>query len=145
MCVPAVLRIAAVLVALSLGACALAPPATSPRAEAAAPPGAGSRTGGDTIVPGAPADGAARASRVLLERSRAQAAAGSYAAAETSVERALRIAPNDARLWLELAQVKLAAGDTQQAGVMARKALTLAGADTETRARAEKLIDSASR
>jgi Flp pilus assembly protein TadD len=81
------------------------------------------------------------ASAVLLERSRDEREAGSYAAAAASLERALRIDPNNPVLWIELAEVKLAEGDADQAQMMARKALTLAGSDRSISARAERLVD----
>jgi tetratricopeptide (TPR) repeat protein len=90
-------------------------------------------------------EGSRAASNVLLERSRAAREAGSYDAAEASIERALRIAPNDPSLWLELAEIKLATDDTQQATIMARKAVSLAGGDPSISARAERLIDAAGR
>ncbi|HEX7080685.1 MAG TPA: tetratricopeptide repeat protein [Gammaproteobacteria bacterium] len=88
---------------------------------------------------------ATSASMALLEQSRSERAAGSYTAAASSIERALRIDPGNALLWLELGEVKLADGDPQQAQMMARKALTLAGRDAEIAARAERLIDRAAR
>jgi tetratricopeptide (TPR) repeat protein len=81
------------------------------------------------------------ASVVLLERSRDERAAGSYAAAAASIERALRIDPNNPLLWIELAEVKAAEGDDDQAEMMARKALTLAGPDRSIVARADRLVD----
>jgi tetratricopeptide (TPR) repeat protein len=92
-----------------------------------------------------PVDGSRAASNVLLERSRAARAAGRYDAAAASIERALRITPNDPSLWLELAEIKLAAGDSQQAAIMARKAVSLAGGDPSIAARAEPLIAAGSR
>ena len=80
------------------------------------------------------------ASAVLLERSREQSANGAYAAAAASLERALRIDPNNPVLWIELAEVKSAEGDDEQAEMMARKALTLAGSDRSIVARAERLV-----
>jgi tetratricopeptide (TPR) repeat protein len=81
------------------------------------------------------------ASAVLLERSRDERAAGSYAEAAASIERALRIDPNNPLLWIELAEIKAAEGDDDQAEMMARKALTLAGPDRSIVARAERLVD----
>lgn len=93
-----------------------------------------------TPLPAEPPPRAAPASVALLEQSRDQRAAGSYAAAASSIERALRIEPNNAELWLELADIKLADADAQQAEQMARKALTLAGGDGAVAARAERLL-----
>jgi tetratricopeptide (TPR) repeat protein len=81
------------------------------------------------------------ASVALLEQGRDERAAGSYAAAAASIERALRIDPNNPLLWIELAEVKAAEGDDEQAEMMARKALTLAGPDRSITARAERLVD----
>jgi tetratricopeptide (TPR) repeat protein len=80
------------------------------------------------------------ASAVLLEQSRDARAAGSYAEAAASIERALRIDPNNPALWMELAEIKGAEGDFDQAEMMARKALTLAGSDRSIEARAERLL-----
>jgi tetratricopeptide (TPR) repeat protein len=80
------------------------------------------------------------ASAVLLEQSRGERAAGSYADAAVSIERALRIDPNNPALWIELAEVKADEGDFDQAEMMARKALTLAGSDRSIMARAERLL-----
>src|SRR5690606_24407124 len=80
------------------------------------------------------------ASVALLEQSRNQRAAGSYSAAASSIERALRIDPNNAALWLELGEIKLADDDPLQAEQMARKAQTLAGGDRALAARAERLL-----
>jgi Flp pilus assembly protein TadD len=80
------------------------------------------------------------ASTVLLEQSRDERAAGSYADAAVSIERALRIDPNNPALWIELAEIKGAEGDFDQAEMMARKALTLAGSDRSIQTRAERLL-----
>jgi tetratricopeptide (TPR) repeat protein len=48
-----------------------------------------------------------RAVQVLKERATDQQRQGDYAAATVSLERALRIAPNDAELWHQLADVRL--------------------------------------
>lgn len=80
------------------------------------------------------------ASAVLLEQSRDERAAGSYAEAAVSIERALRIDPNNPALWIELAEIKGAEGNLDQAEMMARKALTLAGSDRSIEERAERLL-----
>jgi tetratricopeptide (TPR) repeat protein len=146
--------------AVALGACAIAPgtrtvgpsaasTATVPSGEpsGALPPGsAGSEAGGSSEAGAERGRESSRAaSNVLVERSRAAREAGSYDVAAASIERALRISPDDPSLWLELAEVKLEAGDRQQASVMARKAVALAGGDREISARAERLIDAANR
>lgn len=80
------------------------------------------------------------ASVALLERSRDERDAGRYAEATASLERALRIDPNNPLLWIELAEVKAADGDRDQAQQMARKAMTLAGNDGSIAARARRLL-----
>lgn len=81
------------------------------------------------------------ASAVLIEQSRDERASGSYAEAAATIERALRIDPNNPALWIELAEIKAAERDYDQAEMMARKALTLAGSDRSIMARAERLLD----
>lgn len=84
--------------------------------------------------------GSSAATQELLTESRAARAAGDLTEAAVSVERALRIDPNDPELWLELGQIQLASGDNAQAAALARKALTLAGDDRDLTARAERLL-----
>jgi Flp pilus assembly protein TadD len=79
----------------------------------------------------------------LLQQSRAQRAAGNNTQAAASIERALRIDPNNAALWLELGEIHLAAGNRTQAASMARKALTLTSGDAGLESRAERLLRAA--
>lgn len=116
----------------------LPPPVTqtAPRTEPAPSP--------SVDVPAArPQSDASGASGALLEQSRAQRAAGSFPAARASLERALRIDPNNATLWLELGELELQTGNATQAATMARKAMTLAGRDGRLTARAERLLRAA--
>jgi tetratricopeptide (TPR) repeat protein len=95
-------------------------------------------------VPAArPQSDASGASGALLEQSRAQRAAGSLPAARASLERALRLDPNNAALWLELGELELQTGNAAQAATMARKAMTLAGRDARLSSRAERLLGAA--
>lgn len=115
----------------------LPPPATTqrpPRIEPAPP----------RDVPAArPQSDASGASGVLLEQSRAQRAAGSLPAARASLERALRLDPNNPTLWIELGELELQTGNAAQAATLARKAMTLAGRDGRVAARAERLLRAA--
>jgi Tfp pilus assembly protein PilF len=115
------------------------PPAaeTAPRAEAP------SAQRGVDVPAARPQSDASGASSALLEQSRAQRAAGSLPAARGSLERALRIDPNNAALWLELGELELQTGNAAQAATMARKAMTLAGRDGRLTARAERLLRAA--
>jgi Flp pilus assembly protein TadD len=95
------------------------------------------------IPPGSGAVPTPSASAVLLAQSQAARDAGDYGAAAASIERALRIEPNNAALWLEYAQLRMAEGDAQQAEALARKAVSLAGADRSIREAADRLLSEA--
>jgi tetratricopeptide (TPR) repeat protein len=111
-------------------------PPSLPRSEPLPPP--------RSDVPAArPQSDASGASGVLLEQSRAQRAAGSVPAARASLERALRLDPNNPALWLELGELELQTGNNTQAATLARKAMTLAGRDTRLTSRAERLLRAA--
>jgi tetratricopeptide (TPR) repeat protein len=122
------------------------PPAESPNA-----PGPGAANGAPAPEP-APPSGAAPArppsetsgaTQALLAQSRAAREAGSYAQASATIERALRIAPSDPNLWVELGEIELASGNPSQAATLARKALTLAANDSVAVADAQKLLRAA--
>lgn len=98
------------------------------------------RDGGRAEPPRDEAAARSPATAALLEQSRRERAAGRYGAAASSLERALRIEPNDAALWVELAEVRLDDGDRAQAEATARKALTLTGRNSRLAARAESVI-----
>ena len=117
----------------ALGSAAAPEPTPEAAAPEGAPPGA--------VAPRAPS-ATAGATQALLAQSRAARAAGSYAQASATIERALRIAPSDPRLWVELGEIQLASGDAAQAATLARKALTLAD-DSAVIADAKKLLRAA--
>jgi tetratricopeptide (TPR) repeat protein len=140
------------------------PPASASRPDATPAPAPSSPEGArpipDAVPPGSPQpprpeppardvptdrpqSDASGASTALLEQSRAQRAAGSLPAARASLERALRLDPNNAALWLELGELELQTGNLTQAATMARKAMTLAGRDTRLSDRAERLLRAA--
>jgi tetratricopeptide (TPR) repeat protein len=135
-------RLGALLPALLASGCVMMPPThTAPRP--AGTPGSTAEEGAVSAPEPArtgPASGAASASATLLEQSRAERAAGSYAEAAASIERALRIEPDNAWLWLELGEVRLAAGDPGQAGELARRALSLADGNRSLVDSAERLL-----
>jgi tetratricopeptide (TPR) repeat protein len=146
------------LAAWQLTACTMLPPSASapasrpasvevPASEPAegGEGGAGQSAGGSVAPQAPPPRPAAAASRTLLEQSRAEQAAGEYSRAAASLERALRIDPDDPWLWLELGQVRLAEGDRGQAEMMARRALTLADGDGALEATATRLLESIQR
>lgn len=87
-----------------------------------------------------PQSDARSASSALLAQSRAERAAGRHAAATASIERALRLDPNNAELWIERGELELSVGNASQAATMARKALTLTNRNGALAARAERLL-----
>lgn len=127
---PALIRASAALVAgLALAGCAAAPERGRAPGDAEPP-----------LAEGLP-DTATQAGSTLLEIGRTQRDNGNLAEAAMTIERALRIEPNNASLWIELGEIKAADGDRAQAATMARKALTLAGGDAAIEDRAHRLID----
>jgi cytochrome c-type biogenesis protein CcmH/NrfG len=74
-------------------------------------------------------DGLTTASRSLLQQSQVQQETGDYAQAAASLERAIRIDPSHAMLWVELGRVRLIEGDDKQAEQIGRKAQSLAAED----------------
>jgi predicted Zn-dependent protease len=66
------------------------------------------------------------ASRALVAQAQAQLATKNFAVAASSIERALRIEPDNPLLWIELGKVRQAEGNFVQAENMGRKALSMA-------------------
>ena len=58
----------------------------------------------------------------LINQAKAERDSGRFDAAGATLERALRIEPRNAFVWLDLAKTRLAANDTQQAQSTARRA-----------------------
>src|ERR1700737_2219570 len=63
------------------------------------------------------------ATRSLVTQARAQIAHGDLPAASSTLDRALRIEPNNPLLWIELGRLRLAENDPHQAEGCGRKAL----------------------
>jgi hypothetical protein len=118
-----------------------APSAPPPNGAAGSPsvPGSAPPAG----APAPPPSGTTGATQALLAQSRAARAAGNYAQANATIERALRIAPSNPNLWVELGEIELASGDPAQAATLAHKALTLAANDSLAAADAQKLLRAA--
>jgi Tfp pilus assembly protein PilF len=76
----------------------------------------------------------------LVQQAHAQAKSGDFGQASATVERALRIEPDNPLLWIELGRMRLGGGDAQQADAMGRKALSLASGDGTAQASAWRLI-----
>jgi predicted Zn-dependent protease len=70
----------------------------------------------------------------LLDQAQTDNDSGQREAAGASLERALRIEPRNPWLWLELAQVRLAEGQYEQAITLARKSNSFAGHQSRVQA-----------
>lgn len=80
------------------------------------------------------------AASALVTQARNQAGAGEYPAAGATLERALRIEPDNPLLWIELGRVQMGEGNAAQADGMGRKALALATGDPVAQAAAWRLM-----
>ena len=139
----------AVITAASLSACALRGPLPP-----GAPPSGPSPSGTAQPAPPtpeqpspAPAERpAARqfhlgpAASALVTQAHTQAGGGDYGQAAATLERALRIEPDNPLLWIELGRVRLGENNAAQAHAMGRKALALAIGDAGAQAAAWRLI-----
>lgn len=115
---------------LTLGACATSPsPPPVVEGEASAPierdpanPAQSSEANPATPRPTA-------ATAMLLAAAQTASQASNYADAVSYLERAIRIEPRNAALWIELSDAHLASGNTTAANQHVRKAIALAGSD----------------
>jgi len=80
------------------------------------------------------------AATALVTQAHVQATGGNYGLAAATLERALRIEPDNPLLWIELGQVRLGEGNLSQADGMGRKAAALATGDPQAQAAAWRLI-----
>lgn len=80
------------------------------------------------------------AARALVAQAQTQTASGNYAIAASTLERALRIDPDSATLWVEMGKVRQAEGNYVQAENMGRKALAMARGDQRAQSAAWRLI-----
>jgi tetratricopeptide (TPR) repeat protein len=76
----------------------------------------------------------------LLDQARDYHRSGDYGNEAATIERALRIEPNNAGLWSRLAAVRLEQGRPQQAEQLALKSNALAGGDAGLKARNWNLV-----
>ena len=138
--------VSALLAAVALAACASRGPVPPGLPGEVAVPG--SEAGGSPSSPSAAPPGAAPsrqfhlgpAASALVTQARTQAGGGEYAAAGATLERALRIEPDNPLLWVELGRVQMGEGNAGQADAMGRKALALATGDPTAQASAWRLI-----
>jgi tetratricopeptide (TPR) repeat protein len=80
------------------------------------------------------------AARALVSQADEQAKSGDTIAATATLERALRIEPDNPLLWIELGQLRLQERNPAQAQSLGRKALALATGDPRTQSSAWQLI-----
>jgi tetratricopeptide (TPR) repeat protein len=80
------------------------------------------------------------AAAALVTQAHTQLGTGHPELAEETLERALRIEPDNPLLWVELGQLWMDAGDAAQADGTSRRALALAAGDREVQASAWRLI-----
>jgi tetratricopeptide (TPR) repeat protein len=110
-----------------------------------------------TPIPVAPAPAAPRpappprenhlspATRSLVTQAQGLLAKGDLIGASATLDRALRIEPNNPLLWIERGRVRLAQSDARQAEGCAHKALALASGDRATQKQAGRLLADALR
>jgi predicted Zn-dependent protease len=80
------------------------------------------------------------ASTALVAQAHTQLASSNFMMAASTIERALRIEPNNPLLWIEYAQVRMSEQNYSQAESLARKALMLANGDPRTQGNAWRMI-----
>jgi len=141
---------AALAAAVLLSGC----PALSPRPQPPGPPPPAEPIPGP-LSPGQPPPPRAQpaprenhlspATRSLVTQSRTLASHGDLDGASSTLDRALRIEPNNPLLWIELGRLRLTESDAHQAEGCGRKALALASGDRGTQAQAGRLLADALR
>lgn len=85
------------------------------------------------------------ATRSLVNQAHAQASRGDADGASSTLDRALRIEPNNPLLWIERGKLRLTDNDAHQAEVCGRKALVLGSGDRAAQKQAGTLLADALR
>ena len=154
-------RAAALTAAVLLGGCSLLSPRPSqPPAPSPQPQSSGSQSGPAAPNPPPPVPPHAQpvpppppsrenhlspATHSLVTQARTQMSHGDLDGASATLDRALRIEPNNPLLWIELGRLRMAENDAHQAEGCGRKALALASGDRGTQAQAGRLLADALR
>jgi tetratricopeptide (TPR) repeat protein len=110
------------------------PPDAEPAVEApppAPPPRERPKASAATLSP---------ASKALVSQAQAQRKKGDLPGATVSLDRALRIEPNNPLLWIEMGRLRMDQRNYPQAENMGRKALAMSVGDDRTQAMAWQLI-----
>jgi hypothetical protein len=145
-------RVSGWLIAACLAGCVVSRP--EPTLPTGAPPPGEAPPGSPQPVPGEvppapserpPAQGSRQfrlgpAATALVAQARVQAGGGEFGQAAATLERALRIEPDNPLLWIELGRVRLGEGNAAQADAMGRKAVALATGDAGAQAAGWRLI-----
>jgi tetratricopeptide (TPR) repeat protein len=121
-------RLVLVIASALLGGCA----APSPYQKPTQPPEQPSETPPAETRPGEPPS--------TVEEPQPLPATKNYAVAASSIERALRIEPDNPLLWIELGKVRFAEGNYLQAENMGRKAVSMSVNAPRAQSSAWKLI-----
>jgi Tfp pilus assembly protein PilF len=90
--------------------------------------------------PKAPPAQLGAASKSLVSQAQAQRKRGDLPGASVSLERALRIEPNNPLLWIEMGRLRMDQRNFAQAESMGRKAISMAPGDARTQSSAWLLI-----
>jgi predicted Zn-dependent protease len=148
----------ALALTLLLSGCSLfaprpsAPPAPSPQAPAPSAassplptPSATSPTTPHAPAPPSRANNLSPATRSLVTQARTLTSHGDFDGASATLDRALRIEPNNPLLWIERGRLRLAETDAHQAEGCGRKALALASGDPNAQRQAGRLLADALR
>jgi tetratricopeptide (TPR) repeat protein len=90
--------------------------------------------------PKAPAATLSPASKALVAQAQAQRKKGDLPGATVTLERALRIEPNNPLLWIEMSRLRMDQRNYAQAEAMGRKALSMSVGDDRTQSQAWQLI-----
>jgi hypothetical protein len=80
------------------------------------------------------------ASKALVSQAQAQRKKGDLPGATVTLERALRIEPNNPLLWVEMGRLRMDQHNYAQADGMGRKALAMSVGDDQTQSQAWQLI-----
>jgi tetratricopeptide (TPR) repeat protein len=123
------------------------PSPSTPRAGGAAAPGTSGAAPGTAPAPDG-GDGSrpprdiqlSAATRSLVTQAHVQTAKGDVDGASATLDRALRIDPTNALLWIELGRLRLMEKDPRQAESCGRKALALASGDARAQALSRQLL-----
>ncbi len=134
--------------ALLLSACGAMPsePASEPRPQAGPGSSQTQSRPPNEVPPEQPSRPVRKPARLgpaalsLVGQAHKQSQSGDFEGAAATLERALRIEPNNPLLWIELGDLRLSQNSADQADSMGRKALALATGDPQAESAAWHLV-----